>query len=412
MNLSKLIVQKLKISNRQVLVNFLRCYSAASAHVSNNKEDLVVKFGGNDEHFPLVWLRDNCRCENCFHPGSHSRIINWNNFNVDVKIKSVETTERDNSVIINWHDNHKSKFSFEWLKQRSFTKENQEKFVNYNYRLSKILWNGNKFLEVKKKYDYEDVMNNNETFYNWLEALARYGVSFMENAPTDKNECHRLANKIAFIRKTHYGDDFHVVAKPGTSNVAYLSSLLQLHTDLPYYDYQPGVTILHCIEQTQGEGGENLLTDVFYVAEKLRRENKKIFDILSTVDVNWLDVGEEDGVKYHKIFRGPMICLDSEGNVEAVRHSIPQRDSHFTVDLKYVKPWYEALRIFVDLINIHACKFKTKPGEIFAFDNIRLVHGRLSYEDTAQNQRFIVGFYVDWDEIYSKMRVLKQSIKN
>lgn len=45
-----------------------------------------------------------------------------------------------------------------------------------------------------------------------------------------------------------------------------------------------------------------------------------------------------------------------------VRHSIPQRDSHFTVDLKNVKPWYKAMRVFVDEVNRHAAQFKLKPG--------------------------------------------------
>ena len=38
-------------------------------------------------------------------------------------------------------------------------------------------------------------------------------------------------------------ETFEVIAKPGTSNVAYLSGPLQLHTDLPYYEYKPGVSI-------------------------------------------------------------------------------------------------------------------------------------------------------------------------
>lgn len=38
-----------------------------------------------------------------------------------------------------------------------------------------------------------------------------------------------------------YRELFSVKAKPGTSNVAYLSGPLQLHTDLPYYEYKPGV---------------------------------------------------------------------------------------------------------------------------------------------------------------------------
>lgn len=92
-----------------------------------------------------------------------------------------------------------------------------------------------------------------------------YGVVLIENAPTDEKEGRRLADKVAFIRKTHYGyrehqphslyfannidnivfrADYHIKAKPGTQNVAYLSSLLQLHTDLPYYHYNPGVSTL------------------------------------------------------------------------------------------------------------------------------------------------------------------------
>lgn len=59
--------------------------------------------------------------------------------------------------------------------------------------------------------------------------------------------------------------------------------------------------------QTESQGGESLLTDVFYVAEKLRRKNREVFDILSGTEVNWSDIGEEDGVKFNKIHRCPMI---------------------------------------------------------------------------------------------------------
>lgn len=38
-----------------------------------------------------------------------------------------------------------------------------------------------------------------------------------------------------------FREEFHVTAKPNTSNVAYLSGHLQMHTDLPYYEYTPGV---------------------------------------------------------------------------------------------------------------------------------------------------------------------------
>lgn len=43
---------------------------------------------GSNDHFkyPLIWLRDNCQCVECFHKNSSSRIINWANFNFEKAI--------------------------------------------------------------------------------------------------------------------------------------------------------------------------------------------------------------------------------------------------------------------------------------------------------------------------------------
>lgn len=46
-------------------------------------------------------------------------------------------------------------------------------------------------------------------------------------------------------------------------------------------------------------------------------------------------------------------------------------------------------------------------GNILGFDNTRLVHGRVGYQDTDENKRFLIGIFLDWDEIYSQLRVLK-----
>lgn len=62
---------------------------------------------------------------------------------------------------------------------------------------------------------------------------------------------------------------------------------------------------------------------------------------------------------------------------------------------------------FVKLIHQEAVEFKTAPGDILTFSNVRMVHGRTGYTDTDVNMRHIVGAYLDWDEIYSKLRVLK-----
>lgn len=99
------------------------------------------------------------------------------------------------------------------------------------------------------------------------------------------------------------------------------------------------------------------------------------------------------------------------GEVEEIRYSVTQRDSHFTTDIKIVPSWYKSLKLFSKKLFDNMVKIKLKPGQILAFDNTRMVHGREKYEDSSQNQRHLVGNYLDWDEILSKLRVLRTGIK-
>ena len=45
------------------------------------------------------------------------------------------------------------------------------------------------------------------------------------------------------------------------------------------------------------------------------------------------------------------------------------------------------------------------------FDNQRVLHGRTSYKMEEGGVRHLEGGYVDWDELRSKINVLKRSMK-
>lgn len=160
-------------------------------------------------------------------------------------------------------------------------------------------------------FQYVEIMESNDGLAAWLQSLAINGVALIENAPLDENVCRNVADRVGFIRKTHYGEEFTVKAKENTSNVAYLSSPLQMHTDLPYYDYKPGVNLLHCIVQSMSAGASNLLTDGFYVAERMKREHPHFYETLTQTLVNWSDYGEENGNRFQTINRAPVIWYDS-----------------------------------------------------------------------------------------------------
>lgn len=185
---------------------------------------------------------------------------------------------KDN-IVVKWSDNHLSTYSYEWLSNRSFSKDSQKFYMENVYQPSRVLWDKGDFKEIFHFYDYQEIITKcvllkhniilltnfilrKEKFHQWLRDLATYGVVLIQNAPTsDRNIVRNLANKIAFIRKSHYGyllsnyrqvntnvrecslfrEDYEITAKPNARNAAYVPRVLQLHTDLPYYDFVPGV---------------------------------------------------------------------------------------------------------------------------------------------------------------------------
>ena len=46
-------------------------------------------------------------------------------------------------------------------------------------------------------------------------------------------------------------------------------------------------------------------------------------------------------------------------------------------------------------------------GECVVFDNLRVLHGRKGFGFRENGERTIQGGYVDWDEVRSKINILK-----
>ncbi|KRT80841.1 hypothetical protein AMK59_5280, partial [Oryctes borbonicus] len=160
MNISRLskILHQISNSGEKILTSEQNLFKNKNrwigilAKISEDNENLEIKRNKIIDKFPLVWLRDNCTCENCFHKSSQSRIINWKEFDVDVKVRSIEAID-ENNIVINWNDDHKSVYPLNWLESRSFSKVHQEKFLNGVCTPAKHLWSKNEFLDILKDYE-------------------------------------------------------------------------------------------------------------------------------------------------------------------------------------------------------------------------------------------------------------------
>ncbi|XP_022228597.2 gamma-butyrobetaine dioxygenase [Drosophila obscura] len=376
---------------------------------------VIVKSPGKlDMQFPDIWLRDNCRCGECYLPQTLSRLPQlWNNLDTSVRAQQQSVDVEQQMLYIQWSDGHASQYPFAWLRERDFSLANRTRYLSDFYRPEPRHWSGLEFEHIRREFQYQELLASDEALLQWLHHLAVYGVALVRQAPLEFDVLRRLCNRVGFMRRTTYGEEFSVRAQPGASNYAYLAAPLPLHTDMPYFEYKPGVTLLHTLEQSDSPGGVNLLADAYHVADLMRERYPEQFRVLTQTPVDWADIGRDGELEFHNIWRAPVINLDAEGRrYVRINHSIPQRDSHFSVPLDQVRPWYEAMALFVRLANEQACSFKTTPGDVLTFNNLRLVHGRTGYDDTDRNVRHLVGAFLDWDIVYSRLRVLRHGGTN
>ena len=92
-----------------------------------------------------------------------------------------------------------------------------------------------------------DISKTCLTDHFWLLQNKPQHLFFCEISPRGLNRRNTvLAPAVSMINGNmriffYFRDIFQVVNKPDAVNIAYTTGYLPLHTDLPYYRYQPGV---------------------------------------------------------------------------------------------------------------------------------------------------------------------------
>lgn len=369
----------------------------------------VTWANGKTDIYPYVWLKDNCQCPTCFHPSSKSRIHLIQDLDVNIRPFTAELLGGSEQIDITWTDGHRSSFRADWLYPRAFNSE-QWDIRAPTYKMKRSYW-GTDIMKNLPRASFHELLTEDSAVLAWLHQLEVYGFALVSGAPAKTGQVRALAERVAFIKRTHYGEDFSVIAKNDPSNVAYLDGPLQLHADLPYYEYKPGVQFIHCIVQYAGNGGDTRVTDAVHVARDLQRLFPEQYKILTNTLVDWYDEGTDEMGEFIKVLQLPLICTDSKGEIWRINFSQPQRDSFFPIPPEKVAAWYEAMTNYHNLLldPQYCFQFKMVPGTILTFDNLRIVHGRSGYK-TGFSERHIEGCYIDWDEVRSRRRVLEKKL--
>ena len=248
--------------------------------------------------------------------------------------------------------------------------------------------------------DFAATIRNDSTDWNgghdgFLDQLARRGVALLHGCGTDEGTVLTVGNSVGFVRNTNYGDLFDVVAEPDPVNLAYTPLGLPAHTDNPYRRPCPTVQLLHCLVAAD-EGGSSRFVDGFAAAEALRDDDPTAFRTLTTTDVTFRYHGSDVDLRADR----PLIELDRNGRVHAVSVNNRSMEPLAEGDPR-AAAFYAAYQAFVAVLDRddHAIEITLRPGELVAFDNRRVLHGRRAFRSTSR--RHLQGCYIDIDAIRS-----------
>ena len=358
------------------------------------KKNQFIEITWLDKHiskFHFLWLRDNC--PSAIHPTANMRIFNILSVTKNIFPKKIIINK--NKLKIYWSEkNHKSNFEIKWLRDHCYSLK--QKYISpyffWDQRLKKTF--------NKIKIDHHKVLNKDNYLQKWLKLLHEYGFAIIKNAPIKKKSAFKILNRISHHRETFFGTPFEVINVPKPNNTAYTADALRNHTDLPYFEYAPGYQFLHCLVN-EAKGGNSSVVDGFAVANYLKRYDKDAFKVLTDTYVKFKDTDYTQ--KATRVLHSPLITLTKYSDFNDIRFSMAAMGT-VDVDSKKMKKFYEAYYLFAKLLHNKKFKidFRLESGDIFCFNNRRILHGRTSFDPNSGN-RHLQGYYLERDEILARL---------
>ena len=281
----------------------------------------------------------------------------------------------------------------------SFSDSHEFLFNNSLNNKSKInslkLWKEND-LDDQIYIDFETVQSN-AGYKKFLKNLYQYGFSVVQNCKTEMSSVENIVNKIGYVRNSIFGGLWSFESNEDKADSAYTQEELRPHTDATYSNDAPGLQLLLCCEY-KAKGGDSIMVDGFKIAEMIKKDNKELFDILSTINIKGSYIG--DGVFLEA--ERPIFNLNSKKEIFQVSFNNYDR-APFRFEKDLTIKFYEAIRTFDLMANSKEYQWRhiLKPGELLIFNNWRVLHGRGSFDGT----RKISGCYINKEDFDSSCKM-------
>ncbi|EIW84196.1 Trimethyllysine dioxygenase [Coniophora puteana RWD-64-598 SS2] len=380
-----------------------------TANIDDRKVSLMWE-PHNWSRFHHVWLRDHCRCPDCFHPITKQRLVNT--FDIPPDIKPINVRSTAEGLEVTWPatatETHSSFYPWFWLQENTYDPSPR----NSRNTDERVLW-GSRIANSPPTVTHQDVMGSSDHgLYKYLSNVDKFGFCLVTGVPATPEATEQLSERIGFIRETQYGKFWEFTADLSKGDTAYTTMALGAHTDNTYFTDPCGLQLFHLLSHTEGTGGATLLVDGFYVASILKELHPNLYALLARVPVPAHAAGEPSALYRPSPPTGyPTLRLDAVSDeLVQVRWNNDDRSVMSHLDPSLVEDWYKAIRMWNKLLTSQDSEYwiQLTPGTVLTVDNHRVLHGRSAFD----GKRRVCGAYIGVDEYRSKLAVLQEKFSS
>ena len=347
-----------------------------------------------DSEFPFIWLRDNDVAE--LHPTTRERIFDLTTVPID--IQPLESRLEDRRLIVQWPDRDTpSIYQADWLHRH------RPGFMRVDPSMvEQSLWDAAAIPRIPR-FDAAACRSEPATLLEALREVKSMGIVIFDKLSDDASAGENFADLIGFKRETNFGVMFDVISKPDPNNLAYTSDALPLHIDLTNQELVPGYQFLHCVVN-DAMGGQSVFADGYKICADLQSADPESFERLKKIEIPCRFHDAICDIRY----RRPVISQDANGDFSQLVFNAHIADVP-DMPADELCEFYEAYQQLMRLAREpeYAINHQLKAGEMVMFDNRRVMHGRAAF-DTAAGTRHLRGFYIDRNEVDSRIRVLSR----
>ncbi|KAF8129688.1 hypothetical protein K438DRAFT_1788957 [Mycena galopus ATCC 62051] len=182
-----------------------------------------------------IWLRDHCRCPECFHPITKQILIDTFEIPPDIMPSQIEPTA--DGLQVSCTNNELSFFVYLDHSARAFltTPHIPLSLVMAPEKFVKILW-GSKIQASAPTVTYEEAMAEDDRgLYKWVSHVDRFGMCFISGVPPTPDATEELSKRIGFIHETQYGKFWDFTSDLAKGGTPYITLALGAHTDNTFY---------------------------------------------------------------------------------------------------------------------------------------------------------------------------------